>query len=253
MCEVGAVVVLGGEFLYPSLGEAQRRGVFYYAGVFLRFEGAVEGGWQPFARREVLRHKREVQITEGGELVGQPVEAAQRVVDGPRKYQMPHDEAAVGAAVGVDFQSGAHLPLHLAQRRHGHLGVVGGMAVGRRQRRIHVFEVGQVDVDQPLEGPQCLDALVAAAVVDNRGGGGVGGGQSGSDGIHQFGDVVGIVCRCHKPQHPATFRQEAAYLFGEMIHGLLFPFPSFRFADLPVLAVDTLQVAVGEEDVDDGV
>ena len=62
------------------------------------------------------------------------------------------------------------------------------MAVEACEVGVHVFEVGEVDVDEAFEGAEGVDGFVAAAVVDH-----CGVEAALVDGLEEFGDAVGIV------------------------------------------------------------
>ena len=81
---------------------------------------------------------------------------------------MADEDAAIGDAVVVDLESASHLADHLADGGGGHFGIVGRVAAGGGKLGIHIFEVGKVYVDHPLEGAQSFGRLIAAAVVDHH-------------------------------------------------------------------------------------
>jgi hypothetical protein len=166
-------------------------------------------------------------------------------------------ETAVSVAAVVDFEAGAYLPDHFAECGIGDLRIVGSVAAEVGECGVGVFVVGQVDVDKTFEVTERVDAFVAAAVVDDDGVDSttvdclkqgrymvkVGGGSDEAEergvrcwvlGVQLLADEVGKRidvgwsggCRCCVSM-PAT--------------------------DLVVLAIDAVEVAVGEEDVDDGV
>ena len=111
-----------------------------------------------------LRHEAEVQV--GAEGVGQVIEHGEGVVQVVGQHQVAHDHPAHCQPLGVEGQV-AHLPEHLGQRRAVHLGVVAGVGQARRQVGVGELGVGQVHVDQALEGAQGLDLLVARRVPDH--------------------------------------------------------------------------------------
>ena len=79
---------------------------------------------------------------------------------------MADDDAARHLLV-LDHRA-AHLAVHLPDGGGSRLGIVRRGGELRGQPVIAVFEVRQVDIDQPLELPQRLDRLISAAVIDHR-------------------------------------------------------------------------------------
>ena len=130
----------------------------------------------------------------GGE-VGESFEDFEGVADVARKDEVADDDAAVGGAVLVKFQSCAYLPNHFAYGSLRHFRVVGRVAAEAGEGGVHVFEVGKVDVDQSLKAAEGVDALVARRVVDNGGGGSVP-----VYGIENVGNAVCVMGGCDESQ-----------------------------------------------------
>ena len=131
----------------------------------------------------------------------------------------------------------AHLAHHLPDRPGGHREIVRRAGERPCQGGIRVFQVGQIDVDFPLQCPEGLHPLVAAAVVYHRhrqrplqrgqdGGQKVGGGHQ-VDVLRPLGDQL-----LHDLPQPAAG------------HGL----SRRRAADGGILAVPAAQGAATEKD-----
>ena len=102
--------------------------------------------------------------------MGEVVEDGEGIVDMAREDEVADNKTAIGAAVAVDLDARAYLTYHLPEGVCGHLGVVRSVAVSGGDGGVHVFEVGEVDVDKAFEGAECRHALVAGGIIDDSGG-----------------------------------------------------------------------------------
>ena len=158
---------------------------------------------------------------------------------------MADDDAAVGEAVVVGGQGGAFLIVHFAEGGEGYGGVVGGMAVSVGEVGEAVFVVGEVNVDVGGKHLQGFNSVVAAGVVD---GGGVE--SAGVEPFDDGGEAVGIVRRGDEADDILGLGEQAGYLVHDGIDADK-AWSRAAGADLVILAVDALEVAVGEKDVAD--
>ena len=62
----------------------------------------------------------------------------------------------------------AHLLVHFQNGRRRDLRIIRCGGELFRKRCVRIFKVRQIDIDQSLQGPQCLDRFVAAAVIHDR-------------------------------------------------------------------------------------
>ena len=111
------------------------------------------------------------------------------------------------------------------------------MGVAKRESIITVFDIGQVYLYFSLKTFEVFDGFIAVCVADDRNGKGIA--QGFQNGIGEMDrsdeiDVVRALCDEFPINLPQTFHCD---------------FPPLMFtADFIILAVDTTQVAAGEED-----
>lgn len=123
------------------------------------------------------------------------------------------------------------------------------MAVATCEVRIHVFEVGEVYVDVGGHEAERLHAVVAAGVVDR-------GGEEASrvEGFDDGGDVDGVVCGADEADDVLGLLEHFGYAVDDGVNSHVrgcIAGSQLAAADVVILTVDALQVAVGEEDVAD--
>lgn len=209
--------------------------------------------WSSAEVREALRHDpgggdeaggvvlaHEVEVGVAGEVPGEPLGDEAGVGEAVGEDEMPDEEAAPGEAAMVEDQV-ADLSVHLLDGAAGYLGVVLGERQPAGDLRPPELEVGQVDVDDPVEDLEGRDGLVTAAVVDDgQAEAGLGGDDERLQDLGQDvggGDPIEVV---------AAAILEVEHDPGELVGA---DAPAFVFvAGLPVLTEDAAQVAAGEED-----
>ena len=147
--------------LNVAVGQTEREQIVPHLVTFALCDAAREGGEAvDVAHRGVLEHQAYVDVGDGGE----GVEAGERVPRVPREHQMPHDGAAYGEAVFIEGERSC-LANHFPNRRFRHGRVIGCAREGGGERRVGVFEIGEVDVHEALQRAERFHPLVAAAVV----------------------------------------------------------------------------------------
>ena len=80
---------------------------------------------------------------------------------------MPHQHAAQRQPLLVHFQL-ADLRMHLGDHAPRSIGVIAGHEVLPAVLRIPEFEIGHVDVRQPLHELNAFQAVVGRRVIDQR-------------------------------------------------------------------------------------
>ena len=158
---------------------------------------------------------------------------------------MAYDDSAIGKAILVGGEGGTFLVVHLAEGGEGDIGVVGCVAVATGEVGEAVFVVGQIDVDVGCEHLEGFDAIVTSCIVDD---GGVK--PAGVKSFYDGGQAVGIVRRGDEADYILCLWQQAGYFVHDGIDADK-AWGRAAGADLVVLAVDALKVAVGEEYVAD--
>jgi len=146
--------------------EAECFHAVHHAVVGFGVNAAVERrGLVGLVRGEVLAHERDVE--RGRNLIVQDAHDLDAVFLGAGQHEMPHEEPAPGDPILVADQI-THLPLHFLKRRDVRVHVAGRVAVEGGFFRVRVLHVWHVDVNDPVGHPKRLDALEAAAVVNDR-------------------------------------------------------------------------------------
>ena len=135
----------------------------------------------------VLTH--DVYIGIMGEIFCHPLDKFIGAGDIIRHYQMAKDEPPQGDTLLIGFEH-PYLPMNLQNGSGGVFGIVEGLGgVFPRILPFHIFEVGHIDVNDPVQQPQGLQPLVATGVVDQGETEPPEGGCS--HGTDNIGDIVG--------------------------------------------------------------
>ena len=121
------------------------------------------------------------------EGIGHPVDDAAAVVSLLRENQVADQNAALQQTVPIHPKR-AGLPEHLQDRSSGGFGVVRCGGVTRGKRRVRIFQIGQVDLHQPLQHPQRFDGFIARTVPHY--------GDAKLQTVERLRDGAGIVARC---------------------------------------------------------
>ena len=155
----------GAAFLEVAVFDAERSRMVEDAFVFKGREAAVEfGDFAQVAHGCVLVHDTDVNgISEG---LPKPVEEAHTFLAVAGQHEVAHEDAARHAAGFIEDRR-ARDRSHTANGGARRLEVVGGGAVAARRFFVHVFEVGQEDVDEPREALDGFAAFVGGGVVDD--------------------------------------------------------------------------------------
>lgn len=111
----------------------------------------------------VLRH--DVEAGFGREFAGDEFKDCAAIGQVGGHDQVTHQQAAPGQAVGVRFQH-TDLTLHFFERLAGDHRVVPGEQIFEGDFRVPDFEIGHVNVNDPVEQAQGRQAVVGGGVVD---------------------------------------------------------------------------------------
>ena len=178
--------------------------------------------------------------------VGVPRESRQKIEDrvGPRdvvgQHEMADEQAAAGDAAIVELEV-AYLAVHLGDSLHRALRVVWRVGEFVRDGRVHEFEVRHVDVEDAVDQMDDVGGIVTAGVVHER---------QGESPRHRdekrLDDRIQHVRGRHEIDVVAALRLQGEHHGGELIERNLVAAPVVR--DVVVLAENTGEVAVGEED-----
>ena len=152
---------------------------------------------------------------------------------------MAHDNAPLHHS-GIVKDGLPCLPHHFRQRFLCPVGIVRRLTVTRRQRRIHIFEVRQVNIHQSGQQPQCLRVLIPAGVVHD------GQIQSAGPGLlehrRQRRKVMGGRHQIDVGR-PLFFQRKEN--LQKPLRGNVFARPAI--GNIPVLAEDAAQITAGEK------
>ena len=195
--------------------------------------------------REVLGHEGDMNPV--GEVVGEPAEAVEAVLHLPREDEVADYHSSESEAVVVGWEAAAFLAEHLEEGLLGTPGIVGGVGIAGGEVGVHVLEIRQIDVDIRREGAERVGAVVAVGVVD-------GGGEeaAGVEGVEDGRDEVGVVRGGDKTEHVLRLRQQFCNAVNYFIQRVVEHFICINTCtrDDVVLTEETLEIAVGEKEVD---
>lgn len=219
-----------------AVGDAE---IFHVAFAFLIFfvcDSPVDfGEFAGSSVWNVLAHEAEEDVA-GGEGFCYVFHDALGVFYLAGEDEVADEDAFFEDAVGAYFV-GAGLTEHLLNGGGGFFEVVRGVAVAFGCFAVHVLEVREPALDFISQESDCVDAFVAAAVVDDGDGQRVS--QALEYGVCVMGgrDEVNVV---------GALADELLIDFFQAVDGDFYAFP--HFADFVVLAVDAGEVASCEED-----
>ena len=240
--EIGEIMPGARQVLLPAAMQTQVVELLQHFVVLVRGEASPQRRVMRDRRsRMVLGHERYVDIRR--ELFSDKSEHCLAVVDLPRKNQVTDDQAGFGQSVLVERQLTALLAKHLRYSRRGRRRVIPDIGVLMGERVVHVFQVGQIDIDdtrQRLDRPP----PVVAVGIENV----CGSPATSLKGIHDRPHLQNRVRRRHKPDPGSAGVENRLNLTDDLLK--LHVIDGGRFsvgADVVVLAVDALEVAVGEE------
>ncbi len=155
-----------GFFLYESIFDAAVKEILFGLVVFFIREGSVD--FRVFtgpAAGDVLAHEAEQDLF-WSEVVPYPIDDVLCIVYVAGQDEMADDDAFLEYAVVVQ-NIGARLVVHSEDGPGRYVRIVPGSAVALGHGRVHVLQVGQVNLDFSLEGPDRFYPFIAAAVVDH--------------------------------------------------------------------------------------
>ena len=112
----------------------------------------------------ILAH--EAQSDEGGKAGPDPAEDLDGVLRVAGKDEVPHDEALAGDAPRVELQDGL-LDGHLADRGRGPFEIIRRARIPRGQAGRNVLQIGEINIDDPLQAGDDVGVVVAVGVVDD--------------------------------------------------------------------------------------
>lgn len=184
------------------------------------------------------------------DIVGEPVEALERIVDLAGEDEVADDDATEGEPGVVGGEPGAFLAVHFQESLLGAEGVVGSMGEVAGEEGIHVLEIREIDIDVGSQGLECRDIVVAVAVVND-------GGEETPlmEGVDELGDAGGIVGGRDEAQDILTLAEHLRDTVDNLVERVVEDKAGVHLGarDGVVLAIDALEVAVGKEEIADAV
>ena len=134
----------------------------------------------------------------------------------------------------------ACLTHHFCKRRFCRFGVILCPRICFCERGIHIFKIGQINIDQPVKRLQGFHALISAAVIDNRHGKPLLFCQK-----KCLPDLQRVVARRHEVDVVCILRLQLQKNVRKPVNRD--HFSALHLRDMMVLAVDAPQIASGKE------
>jgi hypothetical protein len=160
--------------------------------------------------------------------------------DPPGHHEMPNEQTSFCNPEGIDGEI-SHLTVHLLQNLFDDLGIIRGMAELFRIALLHELHIGHIDVNDTFEEPNHFDRFVSGTVIDKREP------KSFFDGLRERGyDLGNVMGRGDEVDVVTPDLLKSGHCPCQVGRGD--GLSASEMADLIILAEDTTEITVSEED-----